>query len=151
MQEVYDSANQHRRVTTQQPGIHRLFGRKCRKSMIQRTSTGESLLNNPEYIDSSAENAESLWFSEPAPASHYSTTRNTSTLRQRMQKVYNPANRHCHGILHYTLLGNCIFTFPNGWWMQRIQYQSASGQGSENECGRKSASLYVLCCGTWVS
>jgi len=111
MQKVYDSANQHPRVTTQQPGIHRLFGRRCRESMIQRTSTGESLLNNPEYIDSSAENAESLWFSEPAPASHYATTRNISTLRQKMQKVYNLANRHCHGILHYTLPGNCIFTF----------------------------------------
>ena len=61
--------------------------------MIQWTSTRESLLNNSEYIDSSAENAESLWFSEPAPASHYSTTRNVSTLRQKMQKVYNPVNR----------------------------------------------------------
>ena len=145
--------------------------------MIQWTSTRESLLNNSEYIDSSAENAESLWFSEPAPASHYSTTRNVSTLRQKMQKVYNPVNRQpptttqqpgihrlfgrkCRKsiiwpidiatVFYTTLCRSIVYSyFSNGWWMQRIQYQSASGQGSENECGRKSASLYVLCCGTW--
>ena len=111
MQKVYNPVNRQPPTTTQQPGIHRLFGRKCRKSMIRRIDNRRPLLSNPECIDYLAENAESLWFSEPAPANHYSITRNTSTLRQKMQEVYNLVNRHCHGILHYTLPGNCIFTF----------------------------------------